>query len=69
MADNAILFKYIAKSVGMTHGIIPSFMAKPWNGVSLPYSSRESDSELLKAAYYGSFLAAVGKPVCFSSCL
>lgn len=36
MADNAILFKYIAKSVGMTHGIIPSFMAKPWNGVSLP---------------------------------
>ncbi|TFK30265.1 glutamine synthetase/guanido kinase [Coprinopsis marcescibilis] len=30
MADNAILFKYLAKSVGMTHGVIPSFMAKPW---------------------------------------
>lgn len=30
MADSAILFKYIAKSVGMKHGIIPSFMAKPW---------------------------------------
>ena len=33
MADNAILFKYTAKSVGMTHGIIPSFMAKPWGNV------------------------------------
>ncbi|KAF9500507.1 glutamine synthetase/guanido kinase [Pleurotus eryngii] len=30
MADSAILFKYTAKSVGMKHGIIPSFMAKPW---------------------------------------
>ncbi|KAF7796709.1 hypothetical protein EIP86_007892 [Pleurotus ostreatoroseus] len=30
MADNAILFKYAAKSIGMKHGIIPSFMAKPW---------------------------------------
>jgi hypothetical protein len=35
MADNATLFKYTAKSVGMTHGIIPSFMAKPWGGVSV----------------------------------
>ena len=42
MADNAILFKYIAKSVGMKHGVIPSFMAKPWNGVGLHRSSRES---------------------------
>lgn len=33
MADNAILFKYTAKSVGMTHGIIPSFMAKPWGNL------------------------------------
>jgi len=30
MADNAVLFKYLAKSVGMKHGVIPSFMAKPW---------------------------------------
>ena len=30
MADNAILFKYTAKSVGMKHGVMPSFMAKPW---------------------------------------
>ncbi|EIM90006.1 glutamine synthetase/guanido kinase [Stereum hirsutum FP-91666 SS1] len=30
MADNALLFKYLAKSVGMKHGITPSFMAKPW---------------------------------------
>lgn len=34
MADNAILFKFVAKSVGMRHQIIPSFMAKPWG--SLP---------------------------------
>jgi len=33
MADNAILFKYTAKSVGMKHGVMPSFMAKPWNGL------------------------------------
>jgi len=35
MADNAILFKYTAKSVGMKHGVIPSFMAKPWGEVNL----------------------------------
>ncbi|OAV88406.1 hypothetical protein PTTG_06062 [Puccinia triticina 1-1 BBBD Race 1] len=29
MADNAILFKLAAKSVGMKYGIMPSFMAKP----------------------------------------
>jgi hypothetical protein len=33
MADNAILFKYAAKSIGMRYGIIPSFMAKPWGKV------------------------------------
>ncbi|TFK42294.1 hypothetical protein BDQ12DRAFT_623350 [Crucibulum laeve] len=33
MADNAILFKYTAKSVGMKHGVIPSFMAKPWGNL------------------------------------
>jgi len=33
MADNAILFKYVAKSVGMKHGILPSFMSKPWGNV------------------------------------
>ncbi|KAL9715396.1 hypothetical protein Ac2012v2_002059 [Leucoagaricus gongylophorus] len=34
MADNAVLFKYLVKSVGMKHNITPSFMAKPWG--SLP---------------------------------
>jgi len=29
MADNAILYKFVAKSVGMKRGIMPSFMAKP----------------------------------------
>ncbi|KAH8827026.1 hypothetical protein DL96DRAFT_1605208 [Flagelloscypha sp. PMI_526] len=33
MADNAILYKFLAKSIGMQHGIIPSFMAKPWNNL------------------------------------
>ncbi|KAI0345342.1 glutamine synthetase/guanido kinase [Trametopsis cervina] len=33
MADNAILFKFSAKSIGMKHGIIPSFMAKPWGNL------------------------------------
>ena len=35
MADNAILFKYLVKSMGMKHGILPSFMAKPWGNVCL----------------------------------
>jgi glutamine synthetase len=34
MADNAILYKYVAKSIGMKHGVMPSFMAKPWGNVS-----------------------------------
>jgi glutamine synthetase len=35
MADNAILFKYLAKSIGMKHGVVPSFMAKPWGNVGI----------------------------------
>ena len=34
MADNAQLFKYAAKSIGMQYGVVPSFMAKPWGNVS-----------------------------------
>ncbi|KIS00368.1 glutamine synthetase [Cryptococcus deuterogattii 2001/935-1] len=30
MADNACLFKLVAKSIGMKHGVSPTFMAKPW---------------------------------------
>ncbi|KAF5373724.1 hypothetical protein D9758_000723 [Tetrapyrgos nigripes] len=33
VADNAILFKYLTKSLGMKHGVIPSFMAKPWGNL------------------------------------
>jgi len=33
MADNAILYKYLAKSIGMKHGVMPSFMAKPWGNL------------------------------------
>ncbi len=34
MADNAVLFKLLAKSVGMKYGIMPTFMAKPYGDVS-----------------------------------
>ncbi|KAL7423902.1 hypothetical protein Q5752_001487 [Cryptotrichosporon argae] len=30
MADNACLYKLVAKSVGIKYGIMPTFMAKPW---------------------------------------
>ncbi|GAA5957563.1 hypothetical protein JCM21900_001638 [Sporobolomyces salmonicolor] len=30
MADNALLFKYTAKTTGLAHGILPTFMAKPY---------------------------------------
>lgn len=34
MADNAVLFKLVAKSVGVRYGIMPTFMAKPYSDVS-----------------------------------
>lgn len=37
MADNAQLFKFAVKSIGMKHGIIPSFMAKPWGKVCIVF--------------------------------
>ncbi|KAL6305310.1 hypothetical protein BKA93DRAFT_731222 [Sparassis latifolia] len=33
MADNAILFKFLAKSIGIKRGVVPSFMAKPWGNL------------------------------------
>ncbi|KZO97902.1 glutamine synthetase/guanido kinase [Calocera viscosa TUFC12733] len=33
MADNAILFKFLAKSIGMQLGVLPTFMPKPWSGL------------------------------------
>lgn len=30
MADMAVLYKLLAKSVGIKHGVMPTFMAKPW---------------------------------------
>ncbi|KAJ3868329.1 hypothetical protein EV359DRAFT_77704 [Lentinula novae-zelandiae] len=33
MADNAILFKFLTKSIGMQHGVLPTFMAKPWGNL------------------------------------
>ena len=39
VADNALLFKYLVKSIGMKYGITPSFMAKPWGNVGLSFSA------------------------------
>lgn len=33
IADNAILYKFLAKSIGLKHGVLPSFMAKPWGNL------------------------------------
>jgi Glutamine synthetase, catalytic domain len=46
VADNALLFKYLVKSLGMKYGITPSFMAKPWGNVriSFPVVIRISDA-------------------------
>ncbi|PVG02781.1 glutamine synthetase/guanido kinase [Serendipita vermifera] len=33
MADNALLFKFLVKSIGIQKGILPSFMAKPWGNL------------------------------------
>lgn len=30
MADNAMLFKHMAKTTGLAHGVLPTFMAKPY---------------------------------------
>jgi glutamine synthetase len=38
MADNACLFKLLAKSIGMKYGIIPTFMAKPYTDVRGSYT-------------------------------
>ncbi|KAJ3528181.1 hypothetical protein NMY22_g9516 [Coprinellus aureogranulatus] len=37
MGDNALLFKYLAKSIGMQHGVMPSFMAKIWPEVGIRF--------------------------------
>lgn len=34
MADNTTLFKFVAKSVGIKHGIMPTFMTKPYSKIS-----------------------------------
>lgn len=47
MADNAILFKYAVKSIGMKHGVVPSFMAKPWGNVCFDQMLYVPGSELM----------------------
>ncbi|KAI8989688.1 glutamine synthetase/guanido kinase [Trametes punicea] len=54
MADNAILFKFLAKSVGIKRGVVPSFMAKPWGNLPgcsghIHVSLRDADGKSLFA--------------------
>lgn len=45
MADNTVLYKLLAKSIGIKYGIMPTFMAKPWADVKpTPYSNNSSSS-------------------------
>ena len=60
MADNAILFKFLAKSVGMKRGVVPSFMAKPWGNVS----KQLRPSWLSLSVTYLSSLDAAGASAC-----
>lgn len=46
MADNTVLFKLVAKSVGYKYGILPTFMAKPYSEVGI---SRLQRLELMSA--------------------
>lgn len=64
MADNAILFKYLVKSVGMKHGILPSFMAKPWGNVRRISSPQGGVSVFLSACARYSFQDAAGTLFC-----
>ena len=46
MADNACLFKLVAKSVGMKYNIMPTFMAKPWGDVSVSALQNSSNADI-----------------------
>jgi hypothetical protein len=46
MADNACLFKLVAKSVGMKYNIMPTFMAKPWGDVSVSALKNSSNADI-----------------------
>jgi len=63
MADNALLYKFLAKSIGMKHGVVPSFMAKPWGNVrDIHFVSLEAIAEKHWSflAVAGQFLTALG---------
>jgi len=51
MADNALLFKYLVKSIGMKYGITPSFMAKPWGNVSMSFPAVIIISNVIMATW------------------
>lgn len=58
MADNAVLFKLTAKALGYKYGIMPTFMAKPHNGLPgcsghIHVSLRGKDNKNLFATHYG----------------
>ena len=51
MADNGLLFKLVAKSMGMKHGVMPTFMAKPWENVSRDQKMSNNQAVRLLWAY------------------
>lgn len=58
MADNACLFKLTAKALGYKYGIMPTFMAKPHNGMPgcsghIHVSLRGKGNQNLFATHYG----------------
>lgn len=58
MADNAILFKFVAKTIGMKYGIMPTFMAKPYSDVRprprpTSYPRAAADIDLSDARMFG----------------
>ncbi|KAL4927538.1 glutamine synthetase family protein [Aspergillus undulatus] len=60
MADKAGLFKYVVKSVGIKHGITPSFMAKPREG--LPGNSGHMHISLVNSDGTNAFFRSTPDP-------
>ncbi|KAE8379348.1 hypothetical protein BDV26DRAFT_169848 [Aspergillus bertholletiae] len=60
MADRAGLFKYVVKSIGTKHGITPTFMAKPRQG--LPGNSGHMHISLVTSDGKNAFLRSTPDP-------
>ena len=56
IADNALLFKYLVKSIGMKYGITPSFMAKPWGNVSIYFSMVDHSTDAFALVFSATWM-------------